>query len=596
MNDPTEVSVTALVRVHIAGRATSEQVSWLRSLCDEVIRHRDHPGPGTRRFMQVAHRAMRRLPKDVNPPERSLALRAIARFYYLQSEPELAQRAALGAVQAAAAGGHRELEAVARMSCANFLRDGGRFHAALQELERSLEIAKELPDRQLEAKILNSLGNWYADAGLSAEAMSLFERLAAFFESVGDALSTQMALDNAAIAAVKLGEYQYGLALSQRAAEVWAGEVDCADDKLWMVQGALPYCELLIQADRVDEALACARLATVVASGSEVAHARTLADVGLAIAGHAAGICGAEDVESVIDRSELDSPMTHVTALEAGIRALEHAGKSDLALTFQKRLFEFNRERKFEQVRRAIGCPSPEELQIASKLALLASVVDNKISDLTRIAIDQSSRAGTDDMRVFRIGRLAGLFANSLGLGASVAYTCALAGRFVDVGMMVVPDDLLRKSRPLTTGELSIVCRHAEFSAELLANTHLALLRPCVPIVRYHHERWDGGGPCALRGDAIPVGARLVSLCDVFDALCHRRPWRPAYTFEDTLRMIAERSGSQFDPELAASFVRWVDGLQRQVVDLDAYLGAEALDNDYVRMRDRIDRLLHGSA
>jgi HD-GYP domain-containing protein (c-di-GMP phosphodiesterase class II) len=94
----------------------------------------------------------------------------------------------------------------------------------------------------------------------------------------------------------------------------------------------------------------------------------------------------------------------------------------------------------------------------------------------------------------------------------------------------------------------------------------------------------------------IPAGARLVSLCDVFDALCHRRPWRAAFRVEQALRIIGDSAGTQFDPELAIRFVDWVRQLERQFPDLDAYLGAEALENDYVRMRDRIDRLVHGSA
>jgi response regulator RpfG family c-di-GMP phosphodiesterase len=162
--------------------------------------------------------------------------------------------------------------------------------------------------------------------------------------------------------------------------------------------------------------------------------------------------------------------------------------------------------------------------------------------------------------------------------------------------MMVIPDDLLSRQRELFAAEREIVNGHADFSAEILLSARLAVLQACVPIVRYHHERWDGRGPCGLKGAEIPAGARLVSLCDAFDALCHRRPWRAALPIEQALLIIREGAGTQFDPELAVRFIDWVRRLRSQVPDLDAYLGTEALDNDYVRMRDRIERLVHGPA
>jgi response regulator RpfG family c-di-GMP phosphodiesterase len=596
MNDPSEFDAKALLASGVSEEQALVQVPRLRALCDEIIRQMDHPGPETRRFMSSARAAIMQLPVEINPPERSRALRHLSRFYYLDSEPTEAIEVAQMSVAAAVSGGYRDLEALSRMACSVFLRENGSFFLSLQELEHSLQLAKALEDADLEAKILNSLGNWYLDAGLLAEALSLFERLARFFESRGDSFSRQMALDNAATAALKVGDFHRGLVLAKQAAEVWVGEVSTSNDGLWMVQGARTLCLLLIQADRIEEAVASARLARNVAARSDLAQARALASVAVAVARYAAAECGAESIHAVVETCRQDSPLNFIAALEAGIRVFEHTGQFDQALQLQHRLLSFSKERKFDEVRRAVGVASPEEVLGASKLVSLTREVDRRTSDLVRIAIDQAARVSGDSARIFRLSRLARYCSEQARWPESAWFPVTLAAKLLDVGMMVIPDDLLGRSRELFDSEREIVDRHAEFSAEILLSARLVALESCVPIVRYHHERWDGSGPYGLKGAEIPAGARLVSLCDAFDAMCHRRPWRAALPIEQALLIIGEGAGTQFDPELAVRFVDWVRRLQSQVPDLDAFLGAEALDDGYVRMRDRIDRLVRGSA
>jgi response regulator RpfG family c-di-GMP phosphodiesterase len=322
----------------------------------------------------------------------------------------------------------------------------------------------------------------------------------------------------------------------------------------------------------------------------------TLADVTHAIAGYVCGTRSRDSVVTFVESTKELSPATYVIALDAAIQAFEQAGPMDIALRLQNELMSFNRCRKFEEVELILGSSVQAAAEDVRRAERIEIEVDRKIECLLRIAVDQSVRAGADPARIFRVSKLAESFLQYSASPAPPLDVVSMAAKLIDVGTMVVPDDLLRKQRELCDGEREIAAKHAEFGAEILVNARLAVLQSCVPIVRYHHERWDGRGPCGLKGAAIPVGARLVSLCDTFDALCHRRPWRAALPIEQALLIIGEGAGSQFDPELAVRFIDWVRRLQSQVPDLDAYLGAEALDNDYVRMRDRIERLVHGPA
>jgi response regulator RpfG family c-di-GMP phosphodiesterase len=125
-----------------------------------------------------------------------------------------------------------------------------------------------------------------------------------------------------------------------------------------------------------------------------------------------------------------------------------------------------------------------------AKLARLGTAVDRKVSDLINTAVTQALRSGHDHARIFRVSRLAELFARSEGWQPEQVQSIGLAAKLIDIGMMVVPDELLRRPCDLTAGERQIIAEHARFGAEVLARAWLSLLEPCTAIVRCHHERW----------------------------------------------------------------------------------------------------------
>jgi diguanylate cyclase (GGDEF)-like protein/putative nucleotidyltransferase with HDIG domain len=122
-----------------------------------------------------------------------------------------------------------------------------------------------------------------------------------------------------------------------------------------------------------------------------------------------------------------------------------------------------------------------------------------------------------------------------------------------DMGKLAVPEHILNKPGKLTPAELEKMKVHATVGADILSAVDFPY--PVVPIVRHHHENWDGSGyPAGLAGGEIPIGARILSVVDCFDALTSHRPYRPALSDEDALAILRERRGTMYDPMIVDKF------------------------------------------
>jgi putative nucleotidyltransferase with HDIG domain len=123
-----------------------------------------------------------------------------------------------------------------------------------------------------------------------------------------------------------------------------------------------------------------------------------------------------------------------------------------------------------------------------------------------------------------------------------------------DIGKMGIPDRILLKPDKLTDEERDLMRRHPDFAYEMLKP--IAYLEPALDIPYCHHEKWDGTGyPRGLKGEEIPLSARIFAVIDVYDALTSDRPYRPAWTKEKTLEYIREQAGMHFDPEIVKIFL-----------------------------------------
>jgi HD-GYP domain-containing protein (c-di-GMP phosphodiesterase class II) len=122
-----------------------------------------------------------------------------------------------------------------------------------------------------------------------------------------------------------------------------------------------------------------------------------------------------------------------------------------------------------------------------------------------------------------------------------------------DIGKIGVPDSILLKPGPLTQAEWAEMRRHPEVGYRILQA--IDFLRPAAEIVLAHQERWDGGGyPHKLRGEAIPLGARIFAIADTLDAMTSDRPYRKAATFVEARMEISRCGGTQFDPRCVQAF------------------------------------------
>jgi putative two-component system response regulator len=157
-----------------------------------------------------------------------------------------------------------------------------------------------------------------------------------------------------------------------------------------------------------------------------------------------------------------------------------------------------------------------------------------------------------------RVGRLSGLVAQELGLPREQVRLIAQAAPLHDLGKIAITDRVLLKEGGFDTLEERLEMRqHAALGAELLSGANSDVLRMAREIAASHHERWDGQGyPRGLRGEEIPVAARVVAIADVFDALLHTRPHKAAWSIAEALSEIKQQRGWQFDPRVVDALLR----------------------------------------
>ncbi|HET9854988.1 MAG TPA: HD domain-containing phosphohydrolase [Methylomirabilota bacterium] len=124
-----------------------------------------------------------------------------------------------------------------------------------------------------------------------------------------------------------------------------------------------------------------------------------------------------------------------------------------------------------------------------------------------------------------------------------------------DIGKIGISDAILLKPGPLTPDEWAIMRSHPEIGRQILES--IPFLRDAIPVVRHHHERWDGTGyPFGLTGPAIPLGARIFAVADAFDAMTYDRPYSKAISLEAARDRIRDSAGSHFDPDVVGTFLR----------------------------------------
>ena len=173
-------------------------------------------------------------------------------------------------------------------------------------------------------------------------------------------------------------------------------------------------------------------------------------------------------------------------------------------------------------------------------------------------ARDPYTRHHSDNVTRYAVG-----IAEQMDLDAEDVAVVRRAARVHDIGKIGVPDALLRKQGELDERGRRAMRNHVLIGVHILES--LRFLERELPLVRHHHERWDGKGyPDGISGHAIPRGARILAVADAFDALTSDRPYRPAVDVAETLRILIEGAGTQFDPQAVDALIAWVCTTARQ--------------------------------
>jgi diguanylate cyclase (GGDEF)-like protein/putative nucleotidyltransferase with HDIG domain len=165
---------------------------------------------------------------------------------------------------------------------------------------------------------------------------------------------------------------------------------------------------------------------------------------------------------------------------------------------------------------------------------------------------------------ILRVQRYAVATAERLGITGSDLDGITTGALLHDIGKLGVPEYVLLKPGRLTEDEFAKIKKHPEIGAAILEPVDFPW--PVLPVVKYHHEKWDGSGyPEGLKGEDIPLLARVLAVADVYDALTSTRSYRNAWTHEKTKEVILKDSGTHFDPTVAAAFLEIIDGIVEEM-------------------------------
>ncbi len=189
------------------------------------------------------------------------------------------------------------------------------------------------------------------------------------------------------------------------------------------------------------------------------------------------------------------------------------------------------------------------------------SLVDQEEEVIWRLSRALNYRDDDTGDHTQRVAAVSCVIAKELGLSKERLRLVRLAAPLHDIGKVAIPDAILFKPARLSPEEVKTMRTHAAIGEDILAGASSDLVRTACAIAGSHHERWDGNGyPKGLKGEEIPLEARITSVADVFDALCTERPYKPAWPIFTARREIESCAGTQFDPACVAAFSRrWDD-------------------------------------
>jgi putative two-component system response regulator len=563
-----------------------------------------------------------KLRTDTESAELGDCLIAIAQFAYISGQVLKGLEHSQRAVRVVRRVGPRPLLRKTLSLLGLLLADSGNFAGAMEAYAEALEISVELSDPLAECAVLINLASALVSAAQYGEALVCLKRTVALCELQPESAEVFVflrgtALANMSIAYLHLEDYAPGLDAA-KAAVVALDNPTTASRRLHRVVAEASRVRLLLQVDAADEARRCCEIAKRIAHESGLERAELEASMVEGLCEVHSGVVdvGLSRLSKALDRARVTKGRLR-EVLYTLVQANEIANRHDAALVYLREVMRHTRQmrqehallhhrlhlealqRQEEEARAADTERLMEhhEVTLIDKVASQAAqreALKARGEMLERVAATAGLREDPTGLHPYRVGKLAGLLAQELGWDEQTVFLVELAARLHDIGKIGIPERVLMKKGRLTDAEAELARSHVLIGADILAQSNVAHLKMAEEIARFHHEHWDGGGyPFGLAYSAIPIAARITALADVFDAMTHPRPYKNVSTTDDALAAIATLRGKQFDPELTDLFRALVLRLQREVGDLDAYLGQAACESPFIRARRKLDETLH---
>jgi diguanylate cyclase (GGDEF)-like protein/putative nucleotidyltransferase with HDIG domain len=487
-----------------------------------------------------------------SPSLASMLLRWIARSYEVDADYQAAEDCATAAVATAELGDERNaLGHALNVLAAVRWRQGDLDHAE-QLFHEALERGTSTTDPRLQVDVMTNLGTLASIRGDFREALRYYQ----------DALAhgrLYSLLDNILVALNNLGMANMAL-----------GRHDAADDaftEALTIANALGGLSTRIQLEVNSAALQIEK--------RDFAEAKRRCDRAMALAEHlddARANGEAEKVYGIIAREtgDLAAAEEHLMtgrtmAAAANDLALEGDTNRELAELYGR--LGRNRE-TLQALNRAHSCFT--QLRARHELADVGRRMARLEGDFLDVVRKWGESIESKDIHTQghceRVADLSGALAAKAGLDENSLFWFRIGALLHDVGKLIVPAEVLNKPGKLTDEEWALVRKHPEAGEQMLADVQFPW--DVSPMVRSHHERWDGKGyPDGLAGEAIPLPARILCVADVYDALTTERSYKRAFSQLEAIEIMRREVGKQFDPQL---FVKFEEMVRRGTVNAPA--------------------------
>jgi putative two-component system response regulator len=259
-----------------------------------------------------------------------------------------------------------------------------------------------------------------------------------------------------------------------------------------------------------------------------------------------------------------DTPIVMVTSIESDevrMKALE-AGATDFVSKRPQALEMTVRLRNLVRLGLAARKLNDRAAHLAAEVAIATAKLQEREEEIIlRLALAVEYRDNDTGEHTLRVAKYSRIIAEQLGLSPRLCRDIYLAAPLHDVGKVAIPDSILLKPGRLDEKEMAVIRTHAEIGSRILADSPCELIQIGAVIAAAHHERWDGSGyPEGLKGDEIPIVARIVAVADVFDALTTKRPYKEAMPLQTARQFLEDKSGRDFDPACVDAFIScWDD-------------------------------------